>query len=109
MVLSSLSTNTRCWKSTVPEGGLRPWLGIGVGYEWLHLDRALGGVHAASTLSGFEWVNLQLGGDFAVNPRLWMGPFVTVALGDFSDSDAGSISSRVHAWIMVGWKTHFEL
>lgn len=89
------------------QGSLRPWLGLGVGYEWLHLDRSP--AVPAFTLSGFEWVNLQLGGDFALNPRIWMGPFLTVALGGFTESDAGPVSSRVHAWIMLGWKTSFEL
>jgi opacity protein-like surface antigen len=88
-------------------GSLRPWLGIGVGYEWLHLDVPAG----SGTLSGFEWANLQVGGDFAATARLFVGPYVAMSFGQFSDASAASIPSgdrRFHEWITVGLRAQYE-
>jgi len=97
-------------------GSLRPWLGIGVGYEWLNLKTSSGGVTASGSLSGFEWVNLQVGGDFAVTPRFFVGPYVAVSFAQFSDASgsAGSGASipsgdrRFHEWIMAGLRAQYE-
>jgi opacity protein-like surface antigen len=96
-------------------GSLRPWFGIGVGYEWLRLDIPGG----SGTLSGFEWANLQVGGDFAVTARFFVGPYVGVSFGQFSDASGSlfgtgsgaSIPSgerRFHEWITVGLRGLYE-
>ncbi len=94
-------------------GSLRPWFGIGVGYEWLRLDTPVG----SGTLSGFEWANLQLGGDFAVTPRFFVGPYVAISFGQLTDASGSGTGSgtsipsgdrRFHEWITVGLRGQYE-
>lgn len=103
------------------QGGMRPWLGIGVGYEWLAVKESAGGSTVKATLSGFEWLNLQLGGDFEVSPRFWLGPYLLVTFSEAADADlsgggllpSGSASipssqRRFHEWITIGVRGTFD-
>ena len=67
-----------------PGESFDPWVGLGAGYEWLVLDESAGGVSVSETASGFEFGNLQLGGDFAVAPNFGIGPFFTFTLAQYS-------------------------
>lgn len=102
-----------------PAGSLRPWLGIGIGYEWLKLKQTSAGIAYSDTFAGFEWVNLQVGGDFSLTPRLWVGPYAAVTFASFSDLDSAvgglsgsasipSADRRLHEWIMVGLRATYE-
>lgn len=42
---------------------LDPWLGVGLGYEWLTADGASGGRFASATMRGWELANLQGGSE----------------------------------------------
>ncbi len=94
-----------------PQGSLRPWFGISVGYEWISLEQTVAGLTASDTLSGFEWANLQVGGDVALTARLFLGPYAAISFGTLSNSDAGSIPAserRLHEWITVGLRAYYE-
>ncbi len=102
-----------------PAGALRPWLGIGVGYQWLKLEQTSAGIVYADTFSGFQWVDLQVGGDLSLTSRLWVGPYAAMTFATFSDVSAsagglagsGSIPSgdrRLHEWIVVGLRATYE-
>jgi len=100
-----------------------PWVGLGVGYEWLNLS--IGGTGGAITGSarGFEWVNLQLGIDFSLGQNFRLGPFVRSRVAQYdtgslglintqggSASGTGDIQSKaVHTWIDVGLRFSFLL
>ena len=111
-----------------PEGPYDPWLGIGFGYEWLtsHADFSSGG--AAQTfdgsLSGFEYLNLQLGVDYMATPGFGIGPFTTLTIGSYGNYDntqtiaisgisqagdrSGSVNdTAVHAWLIIGLRGTF--
>ena len=106
-----------------PDRLVDPWLGIGVGYEWLNLS--IGGTGGAITGSarGFEWVNLQLGIDFNLGRNLRLGPFVRSRVGQYDTgslgvlntqgggaSSTGDIQSKaVHTWIDLGLRFAFLL
>ena len=106
-----------------PDRPVDPWIGIGVGYEWLNLS--IGGTGGAITGSarGFEWVNLQLGIDFNLGRNFRLGPFVRSRLGQYDTASLGLINTQggeasgtgdiqskaLHNWIDVGLRFSFLL
>ncbi len=96
-----------------PGESFDPWVGLGAGYEWLALDESGGGASVSLTGSGFEFGNLQLGGDFAVAPNFGIGPFLTVTLAEYShlsgaiDTDLSPKS--IHSWVMGGVRGVFDI
>jgi OmpW family len=77
-----------------PTETLRPWVGLGVGYEMLDLSVSAseGGVSGKATTSirGLEFAALQSGLDYRVNRTFSVGPFVTLTAGQYS-----TVSSRI--------------
>jgi hypothetical protein len=96
------------------EGPFVPWLGLGTGYEWLSLDES-GSTGGSVTVEGFEFLNLQAGGDYRLSPYFSLGPFVSFSLARY---DSGSTSSgaggeirgkAIHEWLQFGMKGTFNL
>jgi outer membrane protein W len=93
-----------------PGQSFDPWVGVGAGYEWLTLDASVGSTSLSQTAGGFEFGNLQLGGDFAVAPNFGIGPFFAVTLAEYnhlSDADLGTKS--IHGWLMGGVRGVFDI
>ncbi len=92
---------------TNPGGATSFWLGAGIGYEWFS-----GTVNNTDTqLRGFEFVNGQLGLDFATGPNSALGPFAALTLGQFSkvklsgggaSQDNDIEQTGMHQWLMIG-------
>jgi hypothetical protein len=111
--------------------GLRldPWVGGGVGYEWLSLGMFYQGGGSATdgdlseTLHGFEFMNLQSGLDLRMSDSTAFGPFVALTLSTYRiarsscDGDCGdwdhewtSIDDEVfHQWLYFGIRGSFKL
>jgi hypothetical protein len=101
-----------------PREQLDPWLGLGIGYEWLTLSQEARGTEISGTASGFEFLNLQVGLDIRVLEHFVVGPFLSFSLGQFSSSSAecsgncglissGSVSGDIddkglHQWLLIG-------
>jgi len=85
-----------------------PWIGLGSGYEKLQVSTPDGN----GSLSGWEFVNLQLGLDFALGSIVKLGPWVSFSIGQYGTVSAagtggGSASidipnKTIHEWIMGG-------
>jgi hypothetical protein len=93
-----------------PVGRVVPWAGVGFGYEWARV--AGGGAEVA--FHGFEYLNLQAGGDFQVARRLRVGPWLMLAVGEYGrakvgDVDRGLLSTKTHAWVGLGLRGRFDL
>ena len=97
-----------------------PWIGFGIGYEWMKLDSNVLGTDVTLTYSGFELANLQLGADFKASPQLRFGPFVSYSFGKFgkvkaeaggeSDSeDIPSDSKANHTYLTIGVRGQFGM
>ena len=117
---SRSASNVRCGFEVLwhlgPDRPVDPWVGLGVGYEWLNLS--IGGTGGAITGSarGFEWVNLQLGIDFSLGRNFRLGPFTRSRVAQYDTGSLGLINSQgtdvggtsditsktVHTWIDVG-------
>jgi len=96
-----------------------PWLRLGGGYEWL-LMRLTGDFMGAPAditlhLRGWMFGLAEVGADYAVLPRLALGPFVGLSVGRYnfgSDSDTPErplVYKRVHEWVVFGVRGTFSL
>jgi hypothetical protein len=110
----------------LPKKKLDPWLGVGLGYEWLTIgeDISGGGREAdfSATGKGFEFINLQGGLDFKVTPGLALGPFLSFSIGQYGSTstscsgngcagvatESGDIDDKAaHQWLLLGVKGTF--
>jgi len=83
-------------------------------YEWGKLTGEAGGVSADVKISGFEFLNLQAGLDYALASGFGFGPFVQFTLGQYSTVDAGSQSADItntalHSWLQFGFRGTLNL
>jgi hypothetical protein len=96
------------------------WLGGGIGYEWWRFGQSVeaGGQEATVSLTGhgFEFLNVQVGGDFPVAEGFALGPFAAFTLAQFGTvsidcsgdcgtfgSDSESIDEKaLHEWLFFG-------
>ena len=102
-----------------PEEQLDPWVGLGIGYEWLNRGVEAMGTEVSSTLHGFEFLNLQAGLDIAVAEHVKLGPFLSFSLGQYGSGSAecsgaacsalgtveidGDIEEKsLHQWLVIG-------
>jgi hypothetical protein len=106
-----------------PDRKVDPWVGIGVGYEWLNLGVQVGTFATVNaTFRGFEWVNAQLGIEFVLGRHFGLGPFIQASVAQYDSGSGELITSRgtrggsadiqskaVHAWIGVGLRFAFLL
>lgn len=101
-----------------PEASFQPWAGLGVGYEWLTFDVGGGGATATFQYRGWEFFNLQVGGDFKLSNVFGLGPFIALSFGQYEtlslsgtgiSSVSGSIADKkIHEWLQMGVKGTFN-
>ena len=102
-----------------PGHSFDPWLGLGVGYEWLSFDVSGPLINATvdAAASGLESANFQLGGDIAVARNVAVGPFFGVSLGHYrSVSMTGPAvystevtNEALHEWLEFGLRGAFDV
>ena len=103
----------------MPDQTIDPWAGIGIGYEIANFSASAGGQSAGESFSGFQFVNLQVGGDYKVMPNLGVGPFVMFSLGEYSGcSFSGGLSgggsctiqnTAMHEWLTFGIRGAYDI
>jgi hypothetical protein len=101
----------------MPSEKFDPWVGLGIGYEWLGISVSGAGTDVSTTIHGFEFFNLQAGLDIAVAEHFYVGPFVTLTFAQASSAsiDCGSIvcsndfgtsgaiqDKALHEWLLIG-------
>lgn len=108
-----------------PEHRLDPWLGAGLGYEWLHVGFSSGNQSSEASASGFEFGRLEAGLDWGfraptthadgtVTSRAFrFGPFVELTLAQYDWRTVFPSSSRFdstarHGWLMFGLRFAFD-
>jgi hypothetical protein len=102
-----------------PTENLDPWVGLGIGYEWMGESVEGAGLTLDSTASGIEFLDLQAGLDISVAEHVKIGPFLSFSLGQYSSVSAecdglqpacemvgtrdGDIEeTAMHEWLMIG-------
>jgi hypothetical protein len=100
----------------MPRGPSDPWVGVGVGYEWLTWSIASGGLEGSITGSGFQFVNFQAGLDLLLgdSPAAAIGPFLDFSIGEFSDVSCSgpvlcptNVDTTNHEWLTLGVRGRF--
>jgi outer membrane protein W len=100
-----------------------PWLGLGIGYEFLHEHYPSSDDEATLELRGFELAKLQAGIDFKISRAFALGPFASCSFGKFthyaitrktdglvSYSQSGGFDpAPLHEWPTIGVKGTFAL
>ncbi len=87
-----------------------PWAGLGIGYEALTEKVALGGASVSQDITGWEFLNLQVGGDYKVSPAFAFGPYIMYSIGQFSSVEGNSITDKaMHEWFNIGIRGKFDL
>jgi hypothetical protein len=88
-----------------------PWIGLGSGYERVNLSVSGATGEGSLNLSGWEFVNVQLGLDFALGSAVKIGPWVSFSIGQYGSVGgasggsgvSGDITNKtIHEWVMGG-------
>jgi hypothetical protein len=95
-----------------------PWIGLGTGWERGHYEISGGGATTKTTFTGWEYLNLQVGGDMKASPQFSFGPYFMFTVGQFDKAKVespllntdGSISDKAnHQWYHFGVRGKFDL
>jgi hypothetical protein len=95
--------------------GTDPYLGIGLGYEWLNVSVSENGASSTGQYSGFNWADIPVGVDFRLSRAVRLGPFVDFTLGEYRTETvsspstiSGNISPKaIHFWLSFGVRVVF--
>lgn len=113
----------------LPDSSFDPWVGAGLGYEWISLSAkgtvivpGFGSLTADESIlvKGFQFLNLQAGGDFKATPDFGVGPFISLSIGQYSSysmtdnttsqSTSGDLQNKgMHEWLTFGVRGQFNL
>lgn len=93
--------------------GFDPWVGLGIGYEYLHRDFVSGGFLVSSHLSGMTFVRAAVGVDFRISTFFTIGPYVDDTVGEYwSISEQGFrfdvTDKSVHSFLQFGARATFN-
>jgi hypothetical protein len=94
-----------------------PWLGLGIGYEWLRLSgEGLGYQNPPSSIefSGWDYLIIEAGGEFRLATSFALGPFVGFSFGEYSSTSEDGYSrdlleQALHAWLQLGLRGTINL
>jgi hypothetical protein len=101
-----------------PKGPFDPWLGVGFGYEWATETISSNGKSVSQSGNGYEFINLQAGGDIKTKSGIGFGPFLALTVsqfGNYSDSSGGTSTSgsitdkTLHEWFFLGVRGVFDI
>ena len=95
---------------------VEPWIGYGVGYEsnTVSASSSQSSATASVNVTGWEFGHFSAGVDFLAARMFAFGPFVDVAVGQYSHihtesptqtQDADIVTTGLHEWITVGVRT----
>lgn len=88
-----------------PRGSPDPWVGLGIGHEWLRTSVTSSSNPQALTLTyrGLLPLELQTGVDFSSGGGWALGPYLSVAAGQYGDFQTlGDIANKGHVLVSFG-------
>lgn len=100
-----------------PGAWFDPWLGLGVGYEFLTLSSngaatppSNVAVETTVTYKGLTYAAVNLGADYRLSDVLGGGPYVEFSAGQFaSTQDTDLTNKSLHLWLGLGLRGWFDL
>jgi hypothetical protein len=102
----------------IPDGTFDPWVGLGIGMESANYSATANGQSGGGSLSGWDFVTIQAGGDYHLMPALAIGPFVNFSLGQYGNQSAtvaGNSQSQsinqtaMHEWLTIGIRGVYDI
>ena len=88
-----------------------PWIGGGIGYEWMDFSASNGTTSNDVGFSGWEFFNAQVGLDYRASDLFGIGPFACMTFAVFGNGSAdvagmsmsGSVADKaLHEWAIFG-------
>jgi hypothetical protein len=96
-----------------------PWIGGGAGYELLSFSASANGRGASASISGFQLLDLQVGGDLRFSSSFVLGPFLSLSFGQYDSmsrtdvqgnkADMCITNTAVHEWLLIGVRGQYAL
>jgi hypothetical protein len=108
----------------LPAERFDPWVGLGLGFEWLTGTFSDSDGYQTTAYNGFEFIHLQGGLDLLAVPGLRLGPFLGLSIAQYgsissvtktqnqlttSERALSSAEVRLHEWFMFGIKGAYTL
>jgi Outer membrane protein beta-barrel domain len=95
--------------------GLDPYVGLGLGYEWLNVSVSGNGADSSGQYGGFAWLDIPFGVDFRLSKAIRLGPYADFNLGEYRTANISSPSSvsgnispkAIHFWLSFGVRIVF--
>ena len=95
-----------------PDERVNPWIGYGIGYQYLSLSVTRAGRDTSQSVDGWEYGRFMAGLDIRVTRGFGIGPYVDFTIGeylnqhvrsDFGLTSSGDINrSAAHFWLTIG-------
>ncbi|MBU8895165.1 hypothetical protein KRR26_06090 [Corallococcus sp. M34] len=110
-----------------PGAFLRPWVGVGAGYERIQRTFKTDVTRIETSLGGYELGHLNAGLDIQLSPSVSVGPYLTTTLAQYStatvttealgipgssETETGDVPDSVkalHLWVQPGVRLLFRL
>jgi hypothetical protein len=83
------------------------------------LSASANGRDASLSASGFQLLDLQIGGDVRFSPSFAIGPFVSLSVGQYGSvagtddlgnrKDALIMNTAAHEWLLIGVRGQYAL
>ncbi len=102
---------------TMVPGKFVPWAGLGTGYEWATITAEDASGKMDLSYNGWEYFNLQVGGDYKFSPLFALGPYLQYAMGQYGDGEvkfggqtlaSGIDNKATHSWFNFGIRGKFD-
>jgi hypothetical protein len=105
----------------LPAASFDPWVGLGFGYEFSNFFSSHEGTTARLGFKGFEFVNLQVGGDYRLSRAFGVGPFASFSIGQYDFATEivpgpsamllwGDVMDKaIHEWLVLGLRGVYDL
>jgi hypothetical protein len=98
----------------LPSRVIDPWVGVGMGFEWLSTSRTVDGTTVDINARGLELVDLELGADIRPTPFFRIGPVLSASVARYTriavnGTDTTDFEPSLHSWVMLGVRGAFDM
>jgi hypothetical protein len=98
----------------LPTRVVDPWVGVGMGVEWLAISRTVDGTTVDVNARGLELIDVELGADVRPAAVLRIGPVLSGSVGRYTRLAVNGVETTdftpsLHSWVMLGVRGAFDM
>jgi hypothetical protein len=98
----------------LPRRLVDPWIGVGMGIEWLNVSRTVDGTTVDVNARGLELIDVELGADVRPAAVLRIGPVLSGSVGRYTRIAVNGVETTdftpsLHSWVMLGVRGAFDM